>query len=110
MHIPTLVCCVADTAIVSTCIRTLSSTTFVVVVAAPALVVLVPLFRRALSNCSIAFQRRAVIVIDNLVKLARAGCRRALPGRAHRLHAAHRRQRRLPRAPRPCLSRAPDAR
>lgn len=38
---------------------------------APALVVLVPLLTRALNDRSVEVQRRAVVVIDNQVKLVR---------------------------------------
>ena len=56
---------------VPTCIKALSSTTFVAEVTAPALAVLVPLMIRALKDRSMETQRRAVVVIDNLVKLVR---------------------------------------
>lgn len=56
---------------VPTCIKSLSSTTFVAEVKAPALAVLVPLLLRALNDRSMEVQRRTVVVIDNLVKLVR---------------------------------------
>lgn len=56
---------------VPACIKSLSSTTFVAEVKAPALAVLVPLLLRALNDRSMEVQRRTVVVIDNLVKLVR---------------------------------------
>lgn len=56
---------------VPACIKSLSSTTFVAEVTAPALAVLVPLLLRALNDRSMEVQRRTVVVIDNLVKLVR---------------------------------------
>ena len=56
---------------VAACIKSLSSTTFVAEVTAPALAVLVPLLIRALNDRSMEVQRRTVVVIDNLVKLVR---------------------------------------
>ena len=56
---------------VPACIKSLSSTTFVADVTAPALAVLVPLLIRALNDRSMEVQRRTVVVIDNLVKLVR---------------------------------------
>lgn len=56
---------------VPACIKSLSSTTFVAEVTAPALAVLVPLLIRALNDRSMEVQRRTVVVIDNLVKLVR---------------------------------------
>ena len=53
------------------CIKSLSNTTFVAEVTAPALAVLVPLLIRALNDRSMEVQRRTVVVIDNLVKLVR---------------------------------------
>ena len=53
------------------CIKSLSNTTFVAEVTAPALAVLVPLLLRALNDRSMEVQRRTVVVIDNLVKLVR---------------------------------------
>ncbi|TFY60543.1 hypothetical protein EVG20_g7379 [Dentipellis fragilis] len=70
-HIPVLVKCMSDPASVAACIKSLSSTTFVAEVTAPALAVLVPLLTRALNDRSMEVQRRTVIVIDNLVKLVR---------------------------------------
>ena len=52
-------------------IKSLSNTTFVAEVTAPALAVLVPLLLRALNDRSMEVQRRTVVVIDNLVKLVR---------------------------------------
>lgn len=56
---------------VAACIKSLSSTTFVAEVTAPALAVLVPLLIRALNDRSMEVQRRTVVVVDNLVKLVR---------------------------------------
>lgn len=70
-HIPTLVKCMANPDSVPACIKSLSSTTFVAEVKAPALAVLVPLLLRALNDRSMEVQRRTVVVIDNLVKLVR---------------------------------------
>ncbi|KAF9792748.1 P-loop containing nucleoside triphosphate hydrolase protein [Thelephora terrestris] len=70
-HIPTLVKCMANSESVPPCIKSLSSTTFVAEVKAPALAVLVPLLLRALNDRSMEVQRRTVVVIDNLVKLVR---------------------------------------
>lgn len=56
---------------VAACIKSLSNTTFVAEVKAPALAVLVPLLLRALHDRSMEVQRRTVVVIDNLVKLVR---------------------------------------
>lgn len=56
---------------VPSCIKALSSTTFVAEVTAPALAVLVPLLIRALNDRSMEVQRRTVVIIDNLVKLVR---------------------------------------
>lgn len=56
---------------VPACIKSLSSTTFVAEVKAPALAVLVPLLLRALNDRSMEVQRRTVVVTDNLVKLVR---------------------------------------
>ena len=56
---------------VPACIKSLSSTTFVAEVTAPALAVLVPLLIRALNDRSMEVQRRTVVVVDNLVKLVR---------------------------------------
>jgi elongation factor 3 len=70
-HIPILVKCMSDPASVPLCIKSLSNTTFVAEVTAPALAVLVPLLTRALNDRSMEVQRRAVVVIDNLVKLVR---------------------------------------
>jgi elongation factor 3 len=61
----------SDPTSVPLCIKSLSNTTFVAEVKAPALAVLVPLLTRALSDRSMEVQRRAVVVIDNLVKLVR---------------------------------------
>ena len=61
----------ADPEAVPACIKSLSNTTFVAEVKAPALAVLVPLLLRALHDRSMEVQRRAVIVIDNFVKLVR---------------------------------------
>ena len=63
--------CMSDPASVPLCIKSLSNTTFVAEVTAPALAVLVPLLTRALNDRSMEVQRRAVVVIDNLVKLVR---------------------------------------
>lgn len=70
-HIPTLVKCMANPESVPACMKTLSSTTFVAEVKAPALAVLVPLLLRALNDRGMEVQRRTVVVIDNLVKLVR---------------------------------------
>ncbi|KAI0001287.1 P-loop containing nucleoside triphosphate hydrolase protein [Russula compacta] len=70
-HIPILVKCMSDPTSVPLCIKSLSNTTFVAEVTAPALAVLVPLLTRALNNRSMEVQRRTVVVIDNLVKLVR---------------------------------------
>ncbi|TFY69174.1 hypothetical protein EVJ58_g583 [Rhodofomes roseus] len=70
-HIPSLVKCMANPDSVPGCIKSLSSTTFVAEVTAPALAVLVPLLIRALNDRSMEVQRRTVVVIDNLVKLVR---------------------------------------
>ncbi|GLB37644.1 putative chromo (CHRromatin Organisation MOdifier) domain containing protein [Lyophyllum shimeji] len=70
-HIPALVKCMAEPDSVPACIKSLSSTTFVAEVTAPALAVLVPLLLRALNDRSMEVQRRTVVVIDNLVKLVR---------------------------------------
>ncbi|KAI0035881.1 P-loop containing nucleoside triphosphate hydrolase protein [Vararia minispora EC-137] len=70
-HIPNLVKCMADPATVPTCIKSMSNTTFVAEVTAPALAVLVPLLQRALNDRSMEVQRRTVVIIDNLVKLVR---------------------------------------
>ncbi|THU95395.1 hypothetical protein K435DRAFT_829140 [Dendrothele bispora CBS 962.96] len=70
-HIPTLVKCMSNPDTVPACIKSLSSTTFVAEVTAPALAVLVPLLIRALNDRSMEVQRRCVVVIDNLVKLVR---------------------------------------
>ncbi|EPS97712.1 hypothetical protein FOMPIDRAFT_66732 [Fomitopsis schrenkii] len=70
-HIPSLVKCMANPDSVPACIKSLSSTTFVAEVTAPALAVLVPLLIRALNDRSMEVQRRTVVVIDNLVKLVR---------------------------------------
>lgn len=51
--------------------KTLSSTTFVAEVTAPALALVVPLLKRGLNDRSMEVQRRTVVVIDNLVKLVR---------------------------------------
>jgi elongation factor 3 len=61
----------SDPTSVPLCIKSLSNTTFVAEVTAPALAVLVPLLTRALNDRSMEVQRRAVVVIDNLVKLVR---------------------------------------
>jgi elongation factor 3 len=61
----------SDPTSVPLCIKSLSNTTFVSEVTAPALAVLVPLLTRALNDRSMEVQRRAVVVIDNLVKLVR---------------------------------------
>ena len=70
-HIPTLVKCMSNPDTVPQCIKSLSNTTFVAEVTAPALAVLVPLLIRALNDRSMEVQRRSVVVIDNLVKLVR---------------------------------------
>ncbi|KAI0699255.1 P-loop containing nucleoside triphosphate hydrolase protein [Cytidiella melzeri] len=70
-HIPSLVKCMSNPDSVPACIKSLSSTTFVSEVTAPALAVLVPLLLRALNDRSMEVQRRTVVVIDNLVKLVR---------------------------------------
>lgn len=70
-HIPALVKCMAEPSTVPACIKSLSNTTFVAEVKAPALAVLVPLLMRALNDRSMEVQRRTVIVINNLVKLVR---------------------------------------
>ncbi|KAI0081236.1 hypothetical protein K474DRAFT_1762039 [Panus rudis PR-1116 ss-1] len=70
-HIPSLVKCMASPDAVPACIKSLSNTTFVAEVTAPALAVLVPLLTRALNDRSMEVQRRTVVVIDNLVKLVR---------------------------------------
>ncbi|KZS93830.1 hypothetical protein SISNIDRAFT_454274 [Sistotremastrum niveocremeum HHB9708] len=70
-HIPVLVQCMANPDSVPSCIKALSSTTFVAEVTAPALAVLVPLLIRALNDRSMEVQRRTVVIIDNLVKLVR---------------------------------------
>ena len=70
-HIPSLVKCMSNPDSVPACIKSLSSTTFVAEVTAPALAVLVPLLIRALNDRSMEVQRRTVVVIDNLVKLVR---------------------------------------
>ena len=70
-HIPKLVKCMSDPTFVPLCIKSLSNTTFVAEVTAPPLSVLVPLLTRALNDRSKEVQRRAVVVIDNLVKLVR---------------------------------------
>ncbi|OBZ68188.1 mRNA export factor elf1 [Grifola frondosa] len=70
-HIPSLVKCMSNPDSVPACIKSLSSTTFVAEVTAPALAVLVPLLIRALNDRSMEVQRRSVVVIDNLVKLVR---------------------------------------
>ena len=70
-HIPQLVKCMANPETVPACIKSLSSTTFVAEVTAPALAVLVPLLLRALNDRSMEVQRRTVVVIENLVKLVR---------------------------------------
>ncbi|KAI0063687.1 hypothetical protein BV25DRAFT_1990651 [Artomyces pyxidatus] len=70
-HIPILVKCMSDPTSVPICVKSLSNTTFVAEVTAPALAVLVPLLMRALNDRSMDTQRRAVVVIDNLVKLVR---------------------------------------
>ncbi|KAI0743566.1 P-loop containing nucleoside triphosphate hydrolase protein [Daedaleopsis nitida] len=70
-HIPTLVKCMSNPDTVAQCIKSLSNTTFVAEVTAPALAVLVPLLIRALNDRSMEVQRRTVVVIDNLVKLVR---------------------------------------
>ncbi|KAG8833664.1 hypothetical protein FRC17_010268 [Serendipita sp. 399] len=70
-HVPALVKCMANPEAVAACIKSLSNTTFVAEVTAPALAVLVPLLMRALNDRSMEVQRRTVIVIDNLVKLVR---------------------------------------
>lgn len=70
-HLPILVKCMADPNSVPSCIKALSSTTFVAEVKAPTLAVLVPLLLRALNDRSMEVQRRTVVVIDNLVKLVR---------------------------------------
>ncbi|KAF5370561.1 hypothetical protein D9758_001885 [Tetrapyrgos nigripes] len=70
-HIPILVKCMSNPDSVPACIKSLSSTTFVAEVKAPALAVLVPLLIRALNDRSMEVQRRCVVVIDNLVKLVR---------------------------------------
>ncbi len=70
-HIPTLVKCMSNPDTVPQCIKSLSNTTFVAEVTAPALAVLVPLLIRALNDRSMEVQRRTVVVIDNLVKLVR---------------------------------------
>ncbi|EKM54478.1 uncharacterized protein PHACADRAFT_258349 [Phanerochaete carnosa HHB-10118-sp] len=70
-HIPALVKCMSNPDSVPACIKSLSNTTFVAEVTAPALAVLVPLLIRALNDRSMEVQRRTVVVIDNLVKLVR---------------------------------------
>jgi elongation factor 3 len=70
-HIPNLVKCMAEPGAVPACIKSMSSTTFVAEVTAPALAVLVPLLQRALNDRSMEVQRRTVVIIDNLVKLVR---------------------------------------
>ncbi|KAL1704978.1 P-loop containing nucleoside triphosphate hydrolase protein [Schizophyllum commune] len=70
-HIPALVKCMANPDSVPAVIKSLSNTTFVAEVTAPALAVLVPLLLRALNDRSMEVQRRTVVVIDNLVKLVR---------------------------------------
>ena len=61
----------SDPTSVPLCIKSLSNTTFVSEVTAPALAVLVPLLTRALNDRSMEVQRRTVVVIDSLVKLVR---------------------------------------
>jgi elongation factor 3 len=61
----------ADPGQVPEAMKALSSTTFIAEVTAPALVVLAPMLIRALNERSMEVQRRAVVVIDNLVKLVR---------------------------------------
>lgn len=70
-HIPILVECMSNPSSVPSCMKALSSTTFVAEVTAPALAVVVPLLLRALNDRSMEVQRRTVVVIDNLVKLVR---------------------------------------
>ncbi|GJE92231.1 hypothetical protein PsYK624_083840 [Phanerochaete sordida] len=70
-HIPSLVKCMSNPDSVPACVKSLSNTTFVAEVTAPALAVLVPLLIRALNDRSMEVQRRTVVVIDNLVKLVR---------------------------------------
>ncbi|KAH8828260.1 ABC transporter-domain-containing protein [Flagelloscypha sp. PMI_526] len=70
-HIPALVKCMQNPDSVPGCIKSMSNTTFVAEVTAPALAVLVPLLLRALNDRSMEVQRRTVVVIDNLVKLVR---------------------------------------
>ncbi|TBU49489.1 P-loop containing nucleoside triphosphate hydrolase protein [Dichomitus squalens] len=70
-HVPALVKCMSNPDSVPQCIKSLSNTTFVAEVTAPALAVLVPLLIRALNDRSMEVQRRSVVVIDNLVKLVR---------------------------------------
>lgn len=70
-HIPSLVKCMSNPDSVPACIKSLSSTTFVAEVTAPALAVLVPLLLRALNDRSMEVQRRTVVVVENLVKLVR---------------------------------------
>jgi len=70
-HVPALVKCMSNPETVAACIKSLSNTTFVAEVTAPALAVLVPLLTRALNDRGMEVQRRTVIVIDNLVKLVR---------------------------------------
>jgi elongation factor 3 len=70
-HVPVLVKCMANPESVPACMKTLSSTTFVAEVKAPALAVLVPLLLRALADRGMEVQRRTVVVLDNLVKLVR---------------------------------------
>lgn len=60
-----------DPASVPACIKSMSNTTFVAEVTAPALAVLVPLLQRALNDRSMDVQRRTVVIVDNLVKLVR---------------------------------------
>lgn len=70
-HIAILVKCMVNPDAVAACIKSLSSTTFVREVKAPALAVLVPLLTRALNDRSMEVQRRTVVVVENLVKLVR---------------------------------------
>ncbi|KAI0318276.1 P-loop containing nucleoside triphosphate hydrolase protein [Amylostereum chailletii] len=70
-HIPNFVKCMSDPTSVPACIKSMSNTTFVAEVTAPALAVLVPLLLRALNDRSMDTQRRTVVIVDNLVKLVR---------------------------------------
>ncbi|EGF82149.1 hypothetical protein BATDEDRAFT_16059 [Batrachochytrium dendrobatidis JAM81] len=70
-HIQLLVDCMAHPDHVSGTVQKLSATTFVAEVTGPALAIMVPLLKRALTDRSAAVVRSTVVIADNLFKLVR---------------------------------------